>query len=92
MLAALYYSFVYSFCRDQLGTAHQSDLPLFAEMFLLFFVYNFIGLLPFQMTFSGQLYLVFAYTFIVFATFNYRAARRYGLHVFEYFYHDDLPF
>jgi F-type H+-transporting ATPase subunit a len=90
-LAELFYEFVGGMVRDNVGTEGIEFFPLVFSIFMFVFFSNFLGLIPYSFTVTGQIVVTFALALFVFFLVTVVAFVRHGVHFFSFFFPPGAP-
>lgn len=90
-IAELSYEFVANMVRENVGTEGIEYFPLVFAIFMFVIFGNFIGLIPYSFTFTGQIVVTFALAIFVFLLVTLVAFIRHGFHFFSFFFPPGAP-
>jgi F-type H+-transporting ATPase subunit a len=90
-VAELSYEFVANMVRENIGTEGIEFFPLIFSIFMFVLFGNFIGLIPYSFTFTGQIIVTFALAIFVFVTVTIVGFVRHGVHFFSLFFPPGAP-
>lgn len=90
-LAELSYEFCASMVRDNIGTEGIEFFPLVLSIFMFVLFGNFLGLIPYSFSFTGQIVVTFALAIFVFVLATAVGFIRHGLHFFSFFLPPGAP-
>ena len=85
------YEFVASMVRENVGHDGIEYFPLVFSIFMFVLFGNFIGLIPYSFTFTGQVVVTFALAIFVFLLVTIVAFIRHGIHFFSFFFPPGAP-
>jgi F-type H+-transporting ATPase subunit a len=90
-VAELCYEFVANMVRENIGTEGIEFFPLIFSIFMFVLFGNFIGLIPYSFTFTGQIVVTFGLAISVFLMVTIVAFVRHGIHFFGFFFPPGAP-
>lgn len=90
-VAELCYEFVANMVRGNVGTDGFEYFPLVFSIFMFVLFGNFLGLIPYSFTFTGQIVVTFALAIFVFLLVTLVAFIRHGIHFFSFFFPPGAP-
>lgn len=90
-VAELCYEFVANMVRENVGTDGFEYFPLVFSIFMFVLFGNFLGLIPYSFTFTGQIVVTFALAIFVFLLVTLVAFIRHGIHFFSFFFPPGAP-
>jgi F-type H+-transporting ATPase subunit a len=90
-IAELCYEFVAGMVRENVGTDGIEFFPLIFSIFMFVLFGNFIGLIPYSFTFTGQVIVTFGLAISVFLMVTIVAFVRHGVHFFSFFFPPGAP-
>jgi F-type H+-transporting ATPase subunit a len=77
--------------RENVGTDGIEFFPLIFSIFMFVLFGNFIGLIPYSFTFTGQVIVTFGLAISVFLMVTIVAFVRHGVHFFSFFFPPGAP-
>src|SRR5579863_5342597 len=89
--AELCYEFVAGMVRENVGTDGMEFFPLIFSIFMFVLFGNFLGLVPYSFSFTGQIVVTFALAIFVFLMVTIVAFVRHGVHFFSFFFPPGAP-
>jgi F-type H+-transporting ATPase subunit a len=90
-MAELSYEFVAGMVRENVGTEGIEFFPLVFSIFMFVLFGNFLGLVPYSFTVTGQIVVTFALSIFVFLLVTLVAFIRHGAHFFTFFFPPGAP-
>lgn len=90
-LAELSYEFVANMVRDNMGTEGIEFFPLVFAIFMFVLFGNFLGLIPYSFSFTGQIVVTFALAIFVFVLATAVGFIKHGFHFFSFFMPPGAP-
>ncbi|HKS89138.1 MAG TPA: F0F1 ATP synthase subunit A [Stellaceae bacterium] len=90
-LAEMSYEFVAGMVRENVGTDGFEYFPLVFSIFMFVLFGNFLGLIPYSFTFTGQIVVTFALAIFVFLLVTLVGLIRHGFHFFTFFFPAGAP-
>ncbi|HVC54535.1 MAG TPA: F0F1 ATP synthase subunit A [Stellaceae bacterium] len=90
-LAELSYEFVAGMIRENVGTEGIVFFPLIFSIFMFVLFSNFLGLIPYSFTVTGQIVVTFSLSIFVFLLVTVVAFARHGVHFFSFFFPPGAP-
>lgn len=90
-ISELSYEFVANMVRENVGTEGIEYFPLIFSIFMFVIFSNFIGLIPYSFTVTGQIVVTFALAIFVFLLVTIVAFVRHGIHFFTFFFPPGAP-
>ncbi|MGE5270990.1 MAG: F0F1 ATP synthase subunit A [Thiohalocapsa sp.] len=90
-LAEMSYEFVAGMVRENVGHDGIEYFPLVFSIFMFVLFGNFLGLIPYSFTFTGQIVVTFALAIFVFLLVTLVAFIRHGIHFFTFFFPSGAP-
>ena len=90
-VAELSYEFVAGMVRENVGHDGIEYFPLVFSIFMFVLFSNFIGLVPYSFTVTGQIVVTFALAIFVFLLVTLVAFIRHGVHFFTFFFPPGAP-
>ena len=90
-VAELSYEFVANMVQENVGHEGIEFFPLIFSIFMFVLFGNFLGLIPYSFTFTGQIVITFALAIFVFLTVTIVAFVRHGIHFFTFFFPAGAP-
>ena len=90
-LAEMAYEFVAGMVRENVGTEGFEYFPLVFSIFMFVLFGNFLGLIPYSFTFTGQIVVTFALAIFVFLLVTLVGLIRHGFHFFTFFFPTGAP-
>ena len=90
-LAELFYEFAANLVRDNVGADGAEFFPLVFSIFMFVLFGNFLGLMPYSFTFTGQIVVTFALAIFVFLMVTAVAFVRHGIRFFGFFFPPGAP-
>ena len=90
-VAELAYEFAAGMLRENVGTEGIEFLPLILSIFMFVAFCNFLGLIPYSFTVTGQIAVTFALSIFVFILVTVVAFVRHGVHFFKFFFPPGAP-
>jgi F-type H+-transporting ATPase subunit a len=90
-LAELSYEFVANMVRDNMGTEGIEFFPLVFAIFMFVLFGNFLGLIPYSFSFTGQIVVTFALAIFVFVLATAVGFIKHGFHFFGFFLPPGAP-
>lgn len=90
-LAELSYEFVANMVRDNMGTEGIEFFPLVLAIFMFVLFGNFLGLIPYSFSFTGQIVVTFALAIFVFVLATAVGFIKHGFHFFSFFMPPGAP-
>lgn len=89
--AEMCYEFVANMVRENVGTEGIEYFPLVFSIFMFVLFGNFLGLIPYSFTFTGQVVVTFALAIFVFLLVTLVAFIKHGIHFFTFFFPAGAP-
>jgi F-type H+-transporting ATPase subunit a len=89
--AEMCYEFVANMVRENVGTEGIEYFPLVFSIFMFVLFGNFLGLIPYSFTFTGQIVVTFALAIFVFLLVTLVAFIKHGIHFFTFFFPAGAP-
>ena len=90
-VAELSYEFVVGMVRENVGHDGIEYFPLVFSIFMFVLFSNFLGLVPYSFTVTGQIVVTFALAIFVFFLVTLVAFIRHGVHFFTFFFPPGAP-
>lgn len=90
-LAEMSYEFVAGMVRENVGTEGIEYFPLVFSIFMFVLFGNFLGLIPYSFTFTGQIVVTFALAIFVFLLVTLVGLIRHGFRFFTFFFPAGAP-
>lgn len=90
-MAELSYEFVAGMVRENVGHEGIEYFPLVFSIFMFVLFSNFLGLIPYSFTVTGQIVVTFALSIFVFLLVTLVAFLRHGVHFFSFFFPPGAP-
>jgi F-type H+-transporting ATPase subunit a len=90
-LAELSYEFIAGMVRENVGHDGIEFFPLIFSIFMFVLFSNFLGLIPYSFTVTGQVVVTFALALFVFVMVTTVAFVRHGVHFFTFFFPPGAP-
>ncbi len=90
-VAELCYEFVANMVRENVGHDGIEYFPLVFSIFMFVLFGNFLGLIPYSFTVTGQIVVTLALALFVFFTVTVVAFVRHGFHFFRFFFPPGAP-
>ena len=90
-VAELSYEFVVGMVRENVGHDGIEYFPLVFSIFMFVLFSNFLGLVPYSFTVTGQIVVTFALAIFVFLLVTLVAFIRHGVHFFTFFFPPGAP-
>ncbi|HEX5454304.1 MAG TPA: F0F1 ATP synthase subunit A [Stellaceae bacterium] len=90
-IAELSYEFVANMVRDNMGTEGIEFFPLVFAIFMFVLFGNFLGLIPYSFSFTGQIVVTFALAIFVFVLATAVGFIKHGFHFFSFFMPPGAP-
>jgi F-type H+-transporting ATPase subunit a len=90
-MAEMSYEFVANMVRENVGTDGIEYFPLVFSIFMFVLFGNFIGLIPYSFTFTGQIVVTFGLSISVFLLVTLVGLIRHRLHFFSFFFPAGAP-
>ncbi|HTV89744.1 MAG TPA: F0F1 ATP synthase subunit A [Stellaceae bacterium] len=90
-VAELSYEFVVGMMRQEIGEAGIAFFPLVFSIFMFVLFANFIGLIPYSFSVTGQIVVTAALALFVFVVVTFVGFLRHGLHFFHFFLPPGAP-
>lgn len=90
-VAELSYEFVAGMVRENVGHEGIEYFPLVFSIFMFVLFSNFLGLVPYSFTVTGQIVVTFALSISVFLLVTLVAFIRHGVHFFTFFFPPGAP-
>jgi F-type H+-transporting ATPase subunit a len=90
-MAEISYEFVANMVRENVGTDGIEYFPLVFSIFMFVLFGNFIGLIPYSFTFTGQIVVTFGLSISVFLLVTLVGLIRHRLHFFSFFFPAGAP-
>jgi F-type H+-transporting ATPase subunit a len=90
-LAELSYEFVAGMVRENVGTEGIEYFPLVFTIFMFVLFANFVGLIPYSFSVTGQIVVTFALAIFVFILVTIVGFVRHGIHFFAFFFPTGAP-
>ncbi|HVA13499.1 MAG TPA: F0F1 ATP synthase subunit A [Stellaceae bacterium] len=90
-LAELSYEFVAGMVRENVGTDGIEFFPLIFSIFMFILFSNFLGLVPYSFTVTGQVIVTLALALFVFILATIVGFVRHGAHFFSFFFPPGAP-
>jgi F-type H+-transporting ATPase subunit a len=90
-IAELSYEFVANMVRDNMGTEGIEFFPLVLAIFMFVLFGNFLGLIPYSFSFTGQIVVTFALAIFVFVLATAVGFIKHGFHFFSFFMPPGAP-
>jgi F-type H+-transporting ATPase subunit a len=90
-IAELSYEFVAGMVRENVGHEGIEYFPLVFSIFMFVLFSNFIGLVPYSFTVTGQIVVTLALAIFVFLLVTLVAFIRHGVHFFSFFFPPGAP-
>jgi F-type H+-transporting ATPase subunit a len=91
LLAELFYEFVGSMVRDNVGSEGRKFFPFVFTLFMFILFGNLIGLIPYAFTFTSHIIVTFGLAILVFLGVTLVAFIRHGFKFFTYFFPPGVP-
>lgn len=90
-MAELFYEFIASLVRDNVGHAGRAYFPFIFSLFMFILFANTIGLIPFSFTVTSHIIVTFALAAIVFIGVTIIGIAKHGVKWFSYFFPPGAP-
>ena len=90
-IAELSYEFVANMVRENIGSDGIEFFPLIFALFMFILFSNFLGLVPYSFTVTGQIIVTLALALFVFLLATVVAFVRHGTHFFSFFFPPGAP-
>lgn len=90
-LAEMSVNFIQNMMHENIGSEGKKFLPFILSLFMLIFVGNLLGMLPFSYTFTSQIIATFTLAAIVFILVTLIGFARHGVHFLKYFLPEGTP-
>ncbi len=90
-IAEMSYEFVAGMVRENVGTEGIEFFPLVFSIFMFVLFGNFLGLIPYSFTFTGQIVVTFSLAIFVFLLVTVVAFIKHGVHFFTFFFPSGAP-
>src|SRR5579863_2353466 len=90
-VSELSYEFVAGMVRENVGHDGIEYFPLVFSIFMFVLFSNFLGLIPYSFTVTGQIVVTFALSIFVFLLVTLVAFIRHGVHFFSFFFPPGAP-
>nr|YP_010049295.1 ATP synthase subunit a [Pleurostomum flabellatum]QPL15610.1 ATP synthase subunit a [Pleurostomum flabellatum] len=86
------YKFIYQMLYSYIEEKTDFYFPFFFYLFFFFTIINIVGILPFSFTVFSHLNLTFTMSFFIWWSIVLLGFYSYGLHFFEFFFAEGVPF
>ena len=90
-VAEMSYEFVANMVRQEVGTEGIEYFPLVLSIFMFVLFANFLGLIPYSFTVTGQIVVTAALSLFVFVLVTLIGLIRHGFHFFTFFFPPGAP-
>jgi F-type H+-transporting ATPase subunit a len=90
-IAELSYEFAANMVRENVGTEGIEFMPLVFSIFMFVLFSNFLGLIPYSFTVTGQIVVTFALSIFVFVLVTIVAFAKHGFRFFGFFFPPGAP-
>jgi F-type H+-transporting ATPase subunit a len=91
MFGEALYEFIANMIRENIGTEGRRYFPLIFTLFIVVFMGNVLGLVPYSFTYTSHLIVTLALALIIFVAVIVLGIARHGLHFFSLFLPPGVP-